>query len=206
MCIRDRRRVHGDIISPYLQLLIKKTDKSRLKHLQSATDFQHFPQYFTMDPADLSEIISPNENAIGGLYISSLMTARNKELLEFKKISHVVSLLGSSDPKLELDDPFVQKLVGVDDLPYSKISQYFEDCIKFIDEARLTGNVLVHCAAGVSRSPAIVIAYLIKKNAMTFLNAQEFVKVKRYFIQPNPGFVRQLKLYETRLTATVVIE
>jgi len=48
----------------------------------------------------------------------------------------------------------------------------------------------VHCAAGVSRSASIVIAYLMKINHWTFENAYSFVKSKRKIIDPNFGFKR----------------
>ena len=43
------------------------------------------------------------------------------------------------------------------------ISVHFDQTFDFIDDARKKTNVLVHCFAGISRSVAIVIAYLIKK-------------------------------------------
>ncbi len=47
-----------------------------------------------------------------------------------------------------------------------------------------------HCAAGVSRSASIVIAYYIKEKKMTFQEAYDFVKSKRNKIYPNSGFVK----------------
>ena len=61
------------------------------------------------------------------------------------------------------------------------------------------GNVLVHCYAGISRSTSIVIAYLMKNKKMSFNKALELIKEKRGKIQPNSGFVLQLKAYEKEL-------
>ena len=47
--------------------------------------------------------------------------------------------------------------------------------------------------AGVSRSAAIVIAYLMSRENMTYNEAVDLVEEKRPFINPNEGFKAQLK-------------
>lgn len=66
----------------------------------------------------------------------------------------------------------------------------------FIEEGIRAGNVLVHCRFGVSRSATIVIAYIMEKYKLTFEEAFLYVKKQRKFINPNPGFVNQLKKYQ----------
>ena len=51
-----------------------------------------------------------------------------------------------------------------------------------------SGSVLVHCAAGVSRSASIVIAYLMRIKGWTYAEAFSYVKSKRFVICPNSGF------------------
>lgn len=57
------------------------------------------------------------------------------------------------------------------------------------------GPVLIHCVAGISRSPSFVIAYLIKYQHMTLYDAYNHV-LKRRNIMPNPCFMRNLMAYE----------
>jgi protein-tyrosine phosphatase len=59
-----------------------------------------------------------------------------------------------------------------------------------------TGGVLVHCAAGISRSASFVIAYLMYSEKLAFKEAAAAVKEVRPVICPNPGFVLQLKEWE----------
>jgi protein-tyrosine phosphatase len=78
----------------------------------------------------------------------------------------------------------------VKDLPDEQLSRYFEEAYEFIEKSE---KVFVHCAQGKSRSATIVISYLIKKNKMDFQEAYDFVKSKRPCINPNNGFIEQLK-------------
>ena len=63
-------------------------------------------------------------------------------------------------------DKFVYKIIPVLDVPSENIIPYFENACNFIDSVLKTsyGKILVHCFAGMSRSPSFVIAYLMKKN------------------------------------------
>jgi len=80
------------------------------------------------------------------------------------------------------------------------MSVFFDGCFEFIHEHRTQGrNVFVHCQAGMSRSPTIVIGYLIKNEAMNYETALEYVKKRRPRIGPNKGFRAQLMTYEKAL-------
>jgi protein-tyrosine phosphatase len=70
------------------------------------------------------------------------------------------------------------------------IGRYFEETYREIEEGLKRGSVLVHCAAGISRSASCVIAYLMKKYNMGFIQALNFTKKKRKFICPNYGFAK----------------
>ena len=49
---------------------------------------------------------------------------------------------------------------------------------------------------GISRSASVVISYLMFKNKWNYLKSFEFVKKKRNQIDPNSGFVEQLKKFD----------
>ena len=84
----------------------------------------------------------------------------------------------------------------VDD-PSIDIIQYFEQAFSFIELARKKKQkILIHCKLGISRSPAILIGYLIKHLGHTTASALNFIKSKRVQIHPNSGFINQLNLYE----------
>jgi protein-tyrosine phosphatase len=91
-----------------------------------------------------------------------------------------------SHPKSEV--PFYKYIPGEDHERFD-ISQYFEECIKFIEDSLKETNVkmwliqiLVHCMAGISRSVTLVIAYLIKCRGMTYEAAYASVKARRKIV------------------------
>lgn len=59
--------------------------------------------------------------------------------------------------------------------------------------------MLVHCAAGRSRSASVVISYLMKLNKWSLNKSIEYVQKMREIVEPNPGFKLQLRMYEKML-------
>jgi hypothetical protein len=102
------------------------------------------------------------DEIIKGLYIGGLTSACNYAALRNRKINNVVTVIYGAYKPVPAD--IICKIIHAHDSPYFDLSDYFEEAIDFIDEKISQGEkVLVHCMCGVSRSTAIVIAYLIKK-------------------------------------------
>lgn len=59
------------------------------------------------------------------------------------------------------------------------------------------GTVLVHCSGGFSRSPSVVIAYLIRYRGLTLEDAFEVVRHANKHARPNSGFLVQLRHWST---------
>ena len=79
------------------------------------------------------------------------------------------------------------------------IIPFFKQSNDFINQVRgAGGKILIHCKLGISRSAAIVIAYLIKYYGFNFNSALKFIKKQRERINPNAGFIEQLKQYEKK--------
>ncbi len=59
--------------------------------------------------------------------------------------------------------------------------------------------MVVHCFAGVSRSVALTIAYIMRKYNYGFDTSMALVRAKRKCASPNYGFQKQLRNYEKEL-------
>ena len=87
--------------------------------------------------------------------------------------------------------------IPVEDTETQDIFQYFLPVIRVLDKAKDEGKqVLVHCAAGVSRSPTLVIAYMMWSKKMSRKEAYEYVSARRPIIDPNEHFMDQLAVFE----------
>ena len=71
-----------------------------------------------------------------------------------------------------------------------------EKSLKFISTVIEEGGcVLVHCQAGMSRSGAIAVAYLMKTQNLSYADALASVKQARRCVAPNGNFEQQIKKY-----------
>jgi len=134
------------------------------------------------------------DRILQGLYLGPVTAAQNQEVLCELKVTHILTVGYCMRPLFTSE--FKYKVIPVSDSAQSKLCKYFDECTEFINEALQTGTVLVHCFGGVSRSPSVVIAYLMRYCNLNFSNALAYVKDKRSVVNPNSGFLNQLKNYQ----------
>ncbi|XP_051842038.1 dual specificity protein phosphatase 19 [Antechinus flavipes] len=128
------------------------------------------------------------------LLLGSQDVAHDLDTLKKHKVTHILNVAYGVENAF-LND-FTYKNISILDLPDTNIISYFPECFEFIEEAKLKdGVVLVHCNAGVSRSAAIIIGFLMSTEKITFTSAFSLVKNARPAIYPNPGFMEQLQAY-----------
>lgn len=118
--------------------------------------------------------------------------------LEQGNIKFIVNVTKHMPPR---EFPGVEELhIEIDDVPMTDFLELFNKTIDFMSNIVHNNDaVAVHCRAGVSRAPTLVIAYLMKEENMNLFEAFEMIKSKRRFIRPNIGFWKQLILYEKLL-------
>ena len=121
-------------------------------------------------------------------------------------IGHVISVLTDheyADYMIAAEDFEDQKAwyrLVADDDPAESISRFFPQMTRIIADAVAAKQaVLVHCAAGMSRSVTIVTAYLIADHGLTAAEAVAYIKKRRPIAEPNRGFMRQLEAYYNSL-------
>ena len=81
------------------------------------------------------------------------------------------------------------------------ISAHFDTIIQILNNKSISDGVLIHCFAGMSRSPTIILAYLIRVHRMSLLDGLNSMLSKRP-IRPNPYFMEQLMTYERNVLGT----
>lgn len=113
--------------------------------------------------------------------------------LRHRGVSSIVCCIGKGNYEIPNFNYLTFKL---DDNGHNaNMLELFEVTFNFLETARNKGGVFVHCNAGMSRSPTIVIAYLMKKYGLSFEQALAFAKAKRPCVEPKEFFVEQLKAY-----------
>ncbi|XP_038650603.1 dual specificity protein phosphatase 12 [Scyliorhinus canicula] len=130
-----------------------------------------------------------------GLYIGDAADLAQAESLSHSAISHVLTVDSQEPPPLgDRQTMFVRAL----DEPCTDLLSFLDDCVRFIQEAlsEASAGVLVNCHAGVSRSAAVVTAFIMKTDDLTFEEAHNKLQAVKPDVKINDGFVKQLKLYE----------
>lgn len=128
------------------------------------------------------------------LYLGNAKDSVNYDFLCQKNIRYILNTTKEVDsPESPLKGFHFLKL-NLEDNSDAPIRQHFASTSQFIEDARKqNAGVLVHCRRGISRSAAIVIAYVMSYQKVSFEDAFDFVKQRRAIINPNLGFVLALE-------------
>ena len=126
------------------------------------------------------------------LYLGNYDFALNYDLLKQKNISCILVCGAELECKYENDFKYLK--IDLNDHIEDSLIPYIDKSIQFIKENE-DKKIFVHCNAGISRSPAIIIAYLIKALNYSFKDAFNYVKSKRN-IKPNDKFIKELQNLE----------
>lgn len=140
----------------------------------------------------MSEIL-PGKLYLGGIEDS----IQNEEFMKKYKIKGVLNMAKEVGCLVEDNSNIKYKHILADDSASQNMAKEFNEALDFIDSVE--GPVLVHCAAGISRSPTIVIAYLMSRHNMNYYDAFKYVKARRAQVDPNFNFMCQLWSYQTTL-------
>ncbi|XP_029926967.1 dual specificity phosphatase DUPD1-like [Myripristis murdjan] len=160
---------------------------------------------------ELRQILWHNRKPVGpvdqvwpNLYIGDESVARDKATLSSLGVTHIVNAAAGRH-RINTGQQFYSDMeveyhgVEAADHPEFDLQPYFHPSAQFIDSAlKQKGNVLVHCAMGLSRSGAIVLAYLMICQDLSLVEAIMAVRLNRD-IGPNCGFLEQLRQLDLSL-------
>jgi len=153
----------------------------------------------------------PAEIVKDWLYLGGQVHASNEEFVKESGCLHMLNC-ATSEARGVTEGVRYHELCAQDNMRYKLLSKHMEEAHAFLREAG-SEPILVHCYAGMNRSAALVVSYLMvygpnpppskgeeaKCNGelcMSFDEAVRYVLEKRPFALSNPNFVKQLAEFE----------
>lgn len=173
--------------------------KDPSKSLLSGGPKKECPQCHALIESHLYKIHVKNvhlSQILSWLYLGSFANACDLDELKRNNIKYILNCAVECKNE-NLPSDIKELHLKLVDEPEFDITKHFKQTNDFINKVRTAGgNLLVHCKVGLSRSPTVIIAYLIKYYEFTADSAINFIKRKRPQIIPNQGFIKQLYEYE----------
>ena len=135
---------------------------------------------------------------VDGLYLSGEDTARNPEQLRSLGIKSIVAC----GCPAHFPNEFRYLRVTLPDHADAHVDRWLDPTADFISDSLRIGAVLVHCKAGICRSPTMVIAYLLKHRqameAPDVAAALALVRSARPCASPRAKFITALDAFAQR--------
>lgn len=153
---------------------------------------------------------------LGHILLGSREDASSREQLYDAGVTHICNCAKQVSNSFEGE--FVYIKLNLHDSTSEELIPHFQTVATFLKHVEvLRGRALIHCISGmcsldseviqpaanyciqftgISRSPALLIAYLMIDKRMRLLDAYNLVRRKRRSMQPNQAFRLQLAKYE----------
>lgn len=146
------------------------------------------------------------------LYIGDETSAASEQRLRQHGITHVLNC--TAKPNLVLELPSVASCNGEPSVEYRRLNlldstedlprmqSVLREGVDFIRSAvQEGGTILVHCHRGISRSVALVMAYLIEADQRSAESVFDSIRSKRRVADPNLGYWCSLQEWEKAVLA-----
>ncbi|XP_075689588.1 dual specificity protein phosphatase 12 isoform X2 [Rhinoderma darwinii] len=131
-----------------------------------------------------------------GLYVGSVSDATDVQSLQEAGITHILTV--DSTELKDLQHSFHKKFIHLLDDSSADLLSRLPECLAFLKDAleKPGSCVLVHCHAGVSRSAAVIAAYMMNSTRCTFEDAYRRLQDKKSDVKILEEFVNQLSIFE----------
>lgn len=132
------------------------------------------------------------------LCVGTWKDAANPALLRRLGIKYVLNVARELDPAAEANviahnKDLIYESIPMSDCHSQDVAAHLRQAFLFIEKARAAkARVLVHCRRGISRSPAIVVGYLMASEHRTYEDALRFVTEHRACVSLNLAFQERL--------------
>jgi len=185
-------------IKPKLSQSLSANESSTSNNNNTSNDSKKVDLFQFLSPVSHSSenILREPTKILDFLYLGSQEDSLSEKTMKALNITNVLNVsIQCPKPKFIEDAHFLR--IPLNDGHAAKILPFFDVAFRFIEKCRKSNsNVLIHCLAGISRSPTLAIAYLMKYKNLKSDEAYEYVKERRTTISPNFNFLGQLYEYE----------
>ncbi|CAG8675504.1 16827_t:CDS:10, partial [Cetraspora pellucida] len=205
------------VVIAYIMRSQKKSLKDALAFVKEkrfvTRDFENEDYVMHLSSKNLTNGVKPyeskvrfNEDFAVEIIPRLYKAAKNEDWLRNHKITDILTVAQNIRPRFPKS--FTYKVISIRDSEVQDISKYFEETYMFIQNVldQEDKSVLVHCEMGISRSPTVVIAYIMRSQKKSLKDALAFVKEKRFVTRPNAGFYKQLKNFESGLLVDIDLD
>lgn len=155
-----------------------------------------YSQYYDYDE------VSKIDTDLGPVWLTGLRRkSQFDEISEIMKFDFVISFTDKFHVDLSSDET-THIAYDIDDIEdpteAAKFKEMLDEFYPFLDrQLKANKKVLIHCTAGVSRSPTSIIAYLIYRDNLSGKKASlmdylEYMKSRRSCVCPNTEFLKLL--------------
>lgn len=142
---------------------------------------------------------SESNEIINNLYLGSSFNAYSINELTNKNINVIINVTEEIDNFHENNLDLTYYKILIKDNNQDDIRPVLEETYNIIDHHLEKGDsILVHCYMGASRSAAVVINYLMRKNSISYEQAYKIVSGKRSLVNLSEKFDEILKFNNIR--------
>lgn len=144
--------------------------------------------------------IAPSHEIIPNLHLGSMYAGWDVHYLQQNGFRSVLQVCPSLKGTPRIPVNIERWVIPVDDVPQTDLFKFFSYTTHWIHHQLRSGRkTLVHCMAGVSRSATTLGAYLMARYKWSTAQTIAFMRQKRWVVNPNPGFMKQLTMWEQYL-------
>lgn len=142
------------------------------------------------------------QEIIPGIFLGPYACAMKSKLpyLQQHGITHIVCVRQRQEgPFVRPNFPehFTYLVVELSDGTNESIIPHFPRVREFLRQAmQAGGRVLMHGNAGISRSGALLVSYMMEQYSLPYSEALRLIQMRRFCVSPNEGFQAQLLEYE----------
>jgi len=140
------------------------------------------------------------QEIVPGLWLGPFGAARDQEFLKRANITDALVVRGPEEARIIVPKypEFIHyEILECRDNPFENVIRFFPSVKQLLDLVLgRGGRILVHGNAGMSRSAAFVVAYVMETFNLTSDLAHHYVLTRRHCISINEGFRNQIREYE----------